>query len=146
MISDSNPEFKTPIGFAGGDTNLYGYVPGDPFNWIDPIGLLGVKPSTIVKAYNAADKLSDAQDAYNVAQSGDNLDSTINDPAATEKDVSDAAVEFSESIIDMAIPSLPFVDPTGEASPIGEYVDGAYERRDIYQEVLDKMRGKQCDK
>jgi hypothetical protein len=27
-----------PIRFAGGDTNLYGYVLGDPINWIDPEG------------------------------------------------------------------------------------------------------------
>jgi hypothetical protein len=30
---------KDPIGFAGGDTNLYGYVLGDPVNWVDPSGL-----------------------------------------------------------------------------------------------------------
>jgi RHS repeat-associated protein len=30
---------KDPIGFAGGDTNLYGYVVNDPVNWIDPLGL-----------------------------------------------------------------------------------------------------------
>src|SRR5690554_3985408 len=30
---------RDPIGFAGGDTNLYGYVLGDPVNWIDPRGL-----------------------------------------------------------------------------------------------------------
>jgi RHS repeat-associated protein len=30
---------KDPIGFAGGDTNLYGYVLSDPINWIDPSGL-----------------------------------------------------------------------------------------------------------
>ncbi|UFS62754.1 polymorphic toxin type 33 domain-containing protein [Sulfurimonas sp. HSL-3221] len=29
---------KDPIGFAGGDTNLYGYVLGDPANFIDPTG------------------------------------------------------------------------------------------------------------
>ena len=32
---------KDPIGFAGGDTNLYGYVLGDPVNLVDPWGLLG---------------------------------------------------------------------------------------------------------
>jgi RHS repeat-associated protein len=30
---------KDPIGFNGGDTNLYGYVLGDPVDWIDPSGL-----------------------------------------------------------------------------------------------------------
>jgi hypothetical protein len=30
---------KDPILFAGGDTNLYGYVLGDPVNVNDPIGL-----------------------------------------------------------------------------------------------------------
>ena len=31
---------KDPIGFEGGDTNLYGYVVADPVNWVDPEGLL----------------------------------------------------------------------------------------------------------
>ncbi|WP_167527627.1 NHL domain-containing protein [Desulfosarcina alkanivorans] len=30
---------KDPIGFAGGDTDLYGYVQSNPVNWIDPWGL-----------------------------------------------------------------------------------------------------------
>jgi RHS repeat-associated protein len=29
---------KDPIGFSGGDTNLYGYVLGDPVNFVDPTG------------------------------------------------------------------------------------------------------------
>ena len=31
---------KDPIGFAGGDSNLYGYVLGDPVNLVDPGGLV----------------------------------------------------------------------------------------------------------
>jgi RHS repeat-associated protein len=34
---------KDPIGFAGGDTDLYGYVLNDPINFIDPRGLWGIK-------------------------------------------------------------------------------------------------------
>jgi RHS repeat-associated protein len=30
---------RDPIGFAGGDSNLYGYVLGDPVNFVDPSGL-----------------------------------------------------------------------------------------------------------
>jgi len=30
---------KDPIGFDGGDSNLYGYVLGDPVNLVDPTGL-----------------------------------------------------------------------------------------------------------
>jgi RHS repeat-associated protein len=30
---------KDPIGFAGGDSNLFGYVENDPVNWVDPEGL-----------------------------------------------------------------------------------------------------------
>jgi RHS repeat-associated protein len=30
---------KDPIGFDGGDSNLFGYVANDPVNWVDPLGL-----------------------------------------------------------------------------------------------------------
>jgi len=34
---------KDPIGFNGGDTNLYGYVLGDPVDFVDPEGLMSKK-------------------------------------------------------------------------------------------------------
>ncbi len=53
---------KDPILFAGGDTNLYGYVLQDPINWIDPSGLypddpayipgMGITPDVDATAYN----------------------------------------------------------------------------------------------
>ena len=33
---------KDPIGFSGGDSNLYGYVLGDPVNFVDPMGLFWI--------------------------------------------------------------------------------------------------------
>jgi len=35
---------KDPIGFAGGDVNLYGYVMNDPVNWVDISGCNSWKP------------------------------------------------------------------------------------------------------
>jgi len=44
---------KDPIGFAGGDTDLYGYVLNDPVNFIDPEGLRNIIP-ILLDGYMAA--------------------------------------------------------------------------------------------
>ena len=40
---------KDPIGFDGGDTNLYGYVLQDPVNEVDPEGLFGTESCNYYK-------------------------------------------------------------------------------------------------
>ncbi|MCB9772147.1 MAG: fibronectin type III domain-containing protein [Candidatus Omnitrophica bacterium] len=39
---------KDPIGFDGGDVDLYGYVESDPINFVDPYGLIVETPSDYV--------------------------------------------------------------------------------------------------
>ena len=49
---------KDPIGFAGGDSNLYGYVLNDPVNLVDVLGLKtwGEQIATMHGAYNGDPK------------------------------------------------------------------------------------------
>ena len=50
---------KDPIDFGGGDSNLYGYVLGDPVGFIDPEGLMSMKP-----VFDGAGGVSDFIDNY----------------------------------------------------------------------------------
>jgi len=45
---------KDPILFAGGDTDLYGYVLNDPVNLIDPLGLINVPTPNLTKGQKTA--------------------------------------------------------------------------------------------
>ncbi len=58
---DYDPEIgrwtaKDPILFDGGDSNLYGYVLGDPVNFVDPFGLLSNKSKIAICALVVAGK------------------------------------------------------------------------------------------
>jgi len=50
---------KDPIKFNGGDSNLYGYVFGDPVNWIDPEGERGFKSFVTQLVFIVGQAISD---------------------------------------------------------------------------------------
>jgi len=60
---------KDPIGFNGGDSNLFAYVGGDPINAIDPLGLLPssctATPQSAVICGDAGGAMSPASGAAN---------------------------------------------------------------------------------
>jgi RHS repeat-associated protein len=60
---------KDPILFAGGDTDLYGYVLDDPVNRIDPMGMIDC-PDAIKKAIVIANIIIKAVTAYGTAVEG----------------------------------------------------------------------------
>ena len=71
---------KDPIGFAGGDADLYGYCINDPINWIDPNGLAPFSPSSPVHTHrninnkcpqNPPKKSSDSNNGQNFCSIGD---------------------------------------------------------------------------
>jgi RHS repeat-associated protein len=64
---------KDPIGFAGGDTNLYGYVLGDPVNWVDPFGLLVEIDKDLQKDY---DKLKTTRKGLELCETLENSPNT----------------------------------------------------------------------
>lgn len=71
-----------PIGFGGGSLNLHSYVLGDPVNWVDPSGLLGMLPEVPNLGYEwAKDTITPfMEDAQRGAAE------TTNDPNASNWD------------------------------------------------------------
>ena len=82
---------KDPIRFAGGDTNLYGYVLNDPVNWVDPTGL--VIDTIADVAFIAYDLYRLIKD--NVSGNCDNLGTNL---VALGADVASALIPFATGL------------------------------------------------
>ena len=119
---------------------------GDPINSIDPTGLY-TSINRFKKAYEAADKLSSAKSGYEAAKNGENLNDKVNDPQATEREKAEAAGEFAESMIGIAVPAPPFVDTVGDNTPIDKIIDRGFDRYEAIDQYLEKegLEGKSCD-
>jgi RHS repeat-associated protein len=72
---------QDPIDFAGGDTNLYGYVMNDPVNWVDPEGRAAELCTRIFYPY----AIPYARHCY-IRFNGDNKDTLSFDPSGVHSD------------------------------------------------------------
>ena len=71
---------KDPIDFAGGDTNLYGYVMNDPVNWVDPEGLYDVDVHFGWTYIWAAAAGFSTNDALTIATANQGVDEGLSNP------------------------------------------------------------------
>jgi len=104
---------KDPIRFNGGDTNLYGYVLGDPVNFVDPRGELFLAPLAIVAVGVAvAAALLAAVDAARIARNERKrgLDEAINgscDAAQRSQARSASAIKAAAGFGSLAVSAAP---------------------------------------
>jgi len=78
---------RDPLLFAGGDTNLYGYVGNNPISFIDPTGEIGVGPVIL-----ALGLLAGSYMVYRIVDSWSNL--TNKAPFQDVTQVTDPAVDL----------------------------------------------------
>ena len=120
---------RDPLGFAGGDQNLYGYAGRDPVNHVDPSGMLDPCSWPVVSA--ACSAASGVVDAFNPFNSNNVFHSAVSGVAAqigfdwdsVVRDIGNAASEGANAVLDAAAHSAPLVDLAAIAVCLGS--DGA---------------------
>ncbi|MBU1388574.1 MAG: RHS repeat-associated core domain-containing protein, partial [Proteobacteria bacterium] len=94
---------KDPIGFSGGDTDLYGYVLNDPVNFVDPEGLIGLE--IFPKIWKFLNRVDDASDAKKIAEE-------IKKGAESEHPNPEDGYKVIEEVVDTLINPIPFTNST----------------------------------
>ena len=133
---------KDPIFFAGGDTDLYGYVLNDPMNLIDPLGLVFRGTELAIKAVMNNPNLSAQQKIDIISGLPDNIpDPNMNNPYMThEFDVSEfPAEEFKDNVLvplDEMVRSVP--PGQGSGYPPADILLNLYQiLRELYEKSKD---------
>jgi RHS repeat-associated protein len=143
---------KDPIGFAGGDVDLYGYVANNPVKFIDPWGLwrapghraLTTGPMTASNAFTTADIARAVQSNLNV----DRLSNQFNDPAHYMPGTQAAAEALISNLLERAI-QLERAGQHAEAmDALGEGLHTVQDRYSHFQQNAGwgaHIRGGACD-
>ncbi len=97
---------KDPIGFAGGDTNLYGYVLNDPVNWVDPSGEVIFVPIAIIGIHVVAIAVSYV--GLKIAQSAVN---SVDEPGK-------CGPNMSNKVLNDTMTNIAVMQAAGAAIPI----------------------------
>ncbi len=128
---------KDPIGFAGGDANLYGYCLGDPVGLVDPSGLAAgaivVVAVAVIGGYLLLDSSNDAvQDAASRRDQSASLEDMVRDGSITPEDAMEQEQRNCEAQRDYAgqYAAGPAQGAAGVASGLGpeSFVSDGYNR------------------
>jgi RHS repeat-associated protein len=114
---------KDPLLFGGGDSNLYGYVLGDPVNLVDPDGQFAINPWTVAIAigsgYLVYDLISDGYEWLKNRIHDINNPKSLGDPKY-HKQISNACdetrelgKEFTHDVLSAEIPFSKPVETVG---------------------------------
>jgi RHS repeat-associated protein len=122
-VRDYNPQTgrwtaKDPIGFAGGDTNFYGYVLNDPLNWIDAKGTYWAVAVGVPAALGLGYFL------YKAFQAGEKQEEMTKEQTSYDED-KEKWIEDQKKIQDMT---------TEEASNLNK--EGSQTMKDLWESLL----------